>query len=221
MTGIRENTVKFLSWLQAIWSWLREPQHFWLGVVIVGFALAFSLRRGVTEPEIRYTGMALQLLGVGTVIFGIRDTRKLFELPGVVDWTRAWLRRIPVFGGRVVNISGHATGAAFGVAGRLHGTVSAPPGATVEQRLNALEQDAKLVKARMDHVEKEMDRKFRDHEAKLRQEQEERTREVQRINLRQMAAHTGGLSISLLGAWFLLVGVALSAFAPDLCRWLG
>lgn len=222
MSSNRENIVEFASWLRAIWSWLREPQQFWLGAAVVGLALAYSLRRDVTEPEVRYAGMALQLLGVGTVIFGIRATRKLFELPGIFDWTRDWIQRIPVLGGRISNISGHIEAGSLVLAGaRLQGTVSAGPDATIEQRLHALEQDAKLVKARIGQVEEEIDRKFRDHDAKLRKEQQTRASEDQAIKERMVAAQTGGLRISLMGTWFLLVGIALSAFAPDLARWLG
>src|SRR3546814_19763489 len=64
-----------IVWLRALWFWLTEPRHFWLATFVVALALVFALRRGTTEPEIRISGLLLQILGIGTVVWGIRETR--------------------------------------------------------------------------------------------------------------------------------------------------
>src|SRR3546814_8710666 len=78
-----------IVWLRALWFWLTEPRHFWLATFVVALALVFALRRGTTEPEIRISGLLLQILGIGTVAWGIRETRALFGRPTLVAESRA------------------------------------------------------------------------------------------------------------------------------------
>src|SRR3546814_4179733 len=77
-----------IVWLRALWFWLTEPRHFWLATFVVALALVFALRRGTTEPEIRISGLLLQILGIGTVAWGIRETRALFGRPTLVAESR-------------------------------------------------------------------------------------------------------------------------------------
>ena len=72
---------KLWVWLRALWNWLSELKHFWLAVAVTGIALLISLRPGTAECTIRLSGLALQILGIGTVAWGISETRALFGRP--------------------------------------------------------------------------------------------------------------------------------------------
>ena len=73
---LRTQAKHLYRWLRALLSWLSEARHFWLAVVVVVVAMLLVARKGVTEPEIRIAGLVLQILGIGTVAWGIRETRE-------------------------------------------------------------------------------------------------------------------------------------------------
>jgi hypothetical protein len=212
-----------LIWMRtkAILNWLREPKHFWIMALPVVGALMFSIRPGVTEAEILYAGLVLQVFGIGSVWWGIRETRKLFGHGGIGEWTREWLKRFPLRTKMVsVGMAGE-TNIAFDLRARLKGTAGTGANPTVEQRLDAAEQNIKLLDARIDQAEAEMDKKFGEHDDRLRREEAARIKVDQEIRELVTTTGTGGLHISAMGAVWLLVGVTLSTAAPQLARWLG
>ncbi len=82
---------KLIQWLKRVVVWLAEPRVAWLTLVVIGLSIAFVTHLGVTEREIRFTGLILQCLGIGTVAWGIRQTQKLFGWPGLFPLLRDWL----------------------------------------------------------------------------------------------------------------------------------
>lgn len=207
-------------WLKALGLWLAERRHFWLAVFVVAIALLFALRRGVTEPEIRITGLLLQILGIATVAWGIRETRALFGRPSLVTLFREWLRRFPVYGGRIVSASANITLEGTTLHARGYVSANAGPDATVEARIEALEKNLRYTNERIDHTQGEMDQTFRRQDDLLEQEQQTRATEDQEILARLEVTETGGLHISAVGALWLFVGVTLSTAAPELAKCL-
>ncbi|MGI9068953.1 MAG: hypothetical protein ACR2HX_21435 [Pyrinomonadaceae bacterium] len=148
-------------WLRALWSWLAEARDFWLAVVVVVVAILLVARKGVTEPEIRITGLVLQILGIGTVAWGIRETGVLFGRPDIVRLAREWLRRFPAYGGRVVTGSVNITVPGATMQARGYVPAIAGPSTTVEARVEALEKNVKYINDRIDETQTEMDQKAR------------------------------------------------------------
>lgn len=93
---------KFFQWLRSIKHWLVEAWPVWLAFAITAAALGFALQPGISEPAVRITGLVLQLLGVGTVAWGIAETRSLFGKPTVIQAALAWAKKLPPLRGRVV-----------------------------------------------------------------------------------------------------------------------
>src|SRR5690349_21394197 len=54
---------------------------------------------------LRYWGLAFQLLGILTVVSGLRDKRHLFNRPGLVENLRRWINRRPRWGGAKPQLS--------------------------------------------------------------------------------------------------------------------
>lgn len=216
--GTRAKTL-FL-WFRALWFWAVEPRHFWLAVFVAAIALFFTLRRGVSEPEIRITGLVLQLLGIGTVAWGIRETRALFGHLSLFTLSRNWLSRFPAYGGRIVSGSANITLSGATVHGRGDVSANAGPGATVEARVETLERNVKYIHERIDQTQGEMDQKFQMQAQVLEEEQQTRTKGDQEIRAKLEATETGGLHISAMGALWLFVGVTLSTAAPEIARCL-
>lgn len=211
---------QLILWVRAFWLWLMEPRHFWLAILVVVLAGGLSLRRGVTEPEVRITGLVLQILGIGTVAWGIRETRVLFGRPTLVDKFLDWLRRFPVYGGHLVSGSANITVGPASVHGRGYTSASAGLDASVQARVDALERNVKLINERISHTQNEMDQKFRIHADLLEREEHIRGREVQALRAKLEATETGGLHISAMGALWLFVGVTLSTAAPEIAKCL-
>lgn len=82
--------------LKAIGPWFWEMKYLWLALVVIIVALVVALRPYTSEPVIRLTGLVLQILGIGTVAWGISETRALFGHPSLVGKCRKWLARFPL-----------------------------------------------------------------------------------------------------------------------------
>ena len=217
--SLRAQTKRLLLWHRSLWLWLAEPRHFWLGVLIVLLAILFVLWKR-TEPAIRITGLILQVFGIGTVIWGIHKTRELFGRPSILTLCREWLRRFPVYGGRMVTgkLNINLPGPTWSARGYV--SANAGPNATIEARVETLEKNVKYINERIDHTQTEMDQKARAQAEALTQEKQTRGKEDQEIRAKLETTETGGLNISVMGALWLFVGVSLSSAAPELAKWL-
>ena len=206
--------------LKSIFHWLFEWRYFCLSLLVVVVPVFFGLRYGADEAAIRITGMALQLLGILTVAWGIHTTRKEFGHPSIFTVWYQRLSRFPSFRKRVVTVTGHITLPGMTVSGRGHASVSAGPGATIEARVQALEENLQIVHDRVSQTQNEMDHAFRKHSEALKQEEQVRDKEDQNIRAKLEATETGGLHISAMGAFWLFVGVIMSTVPVELAKWL-
>lgn len=199
-----------------LWTWLIEAKYAWLSVAVITIALAVSLRPGTGEPRIRLTGLVLQLLGIGTVIWGISETRELFGHPSFASKATQWLHRFPLLRRDVVlAVSGVSMSASFGKA-RAFGTHGPGENPTTEARLAALEKNINALHDRITATQKEMDQEFTKAADALKHEEQIRQEADAAIAGRLEATGTGGVHISLIGASWLVVGVILSTAAPEI-----
>ena len=206
--------------IKAIWPWLLEVRYAWLSVIVILGSLTISLRPHTPEPVIRITGLVLQLLGVGTVTWGISETRALFGHPSLASKAKAWIGRFPllrreiVLGGSIIGLSS--------VTGNARGYVTNDPGPnpTVETRLESLEKNVSLIHERINQTHNEMDQEFRKAEESLKLEKQLRQEEDNATREKLEATGTGGVHISAIGASWLFVGVTLSSASVEIASWL-
>jgi len=146
-----------VSRIKQLWPWLVEARFAWLTLGVIGAALIVSLRPHTSESVIRLTGLVLQLLGIGTVIWGISETRALFGHPSFAAKAKSWFERFPLRRRNIVLAVGAASLAAATCKAR--GYVTQGPGSnpTVGTRLDALERNVSLIHERISGIEKEMD----------------------------------------------------------------
>jgi hypothetical protein len=50
------------------------------------------------DDRVRYGGLLFELLGIGTVAYGLSDKSSLFNRQGILDECRAWWSRRPRWG---------------------------------------------------------------------------------------------------------------------------
>lgn len=210
----------FYNWLRAILYWLFDARLFWLALVVVIASLLFVVHKGVTEPEIRLTGLVLQILGIATVAWGIRETRALFGRPDIFTLARNWIHKAPVYGGRVVSGSINVTLPGLEAHARGYCSSTATLDATIEERVDVLEKNVKHINNRIDETQTEIDQHSRVQSVALKQEKQERSQQDQELSAKLEVTETGGLHISAIGALWLFVGVSLSTASVEISTWL-
>lgn len=202
--------------LRALWNWLYEARFTLLCLGVTALAISFSLRPQTPEWIIRWIGGVLQLLGVLTVVWGVIKTRAFFGLPPVHSKVRAWLKRFPLLR-RSVNVSATASmGLGLSMQARGYSIHGAGENPTTETRLDALEENLKVVHSRITDSQREMDEGFQGLTSALKAESEVRASEVAKLGNTVRDYSTGGLHIAAMGAVWLFVGVVLSTFAIEL-----
>jgi hypothetical protein len=208
------------SRLKAVWPWLVEARYAWRAAAVICVALVISLRPHTSEQVIRFTGLVLQLLGIGTVIWGISETRALFGHKSITSEAKAWIGRFPLLRRDVVFAA--VGGAACAAVGKGRAHVTHGPGAnpTIETRLEALEKNVTSLHERISDTQREMDEEFQETAQVLKREEQARQAEDRAIREKLEATGTGGVHISAIGASWLFVGVILSTAATEIANML-
>lgn len=200
--------------------WLfYEPRHFWL-CVSVFLVAAFVVSRGDgAEPVVRITGMCLQLLGLGTVVWGIVKTRDFF---GMVSPYRAfieWLARFPLRA-RVVTGSARISGPGAGFFGRGYSSCPIDPSAPVEARTTALEKNVSIIHESIINLQAEFD-----HTTQRLNEQQDSEQQHRRALATELREHlksygTNGLHVSAIGAAWVFLGTLFSTASVEIAAFL-
>lgn len=186
--------------------------------MLLGFSLIWCI--DASERSIRLVGLALQLLGTGTVIWGISITRKQFGHPPVASLLTSWLRRCPLTrrptylqpDGISVGIS------SVGV--RLTKIFTPNPSAPLEERLKHIERGLETLQKRIAGAESQIDNESSVTHGKVLGETRAREAANKEIMSALEASSTGGVSISAIGALWLFVGIILSTTSQELARLL-
>jgi hypothetical protein len=207
------------SRFKAIWPWLAEVRYAWYSMAVIGVALIISLLLYPTEPVIRLTGLVLQLLGIGTVIWGISETRALFGHPSFASKMKAWLSRFPLLRRNVVlkvDSASHIIVSGNVRAFQAHRATNP----TTEARLDSLERNVTLIHERIGQTQKEMDEGLHKITESVKREEQVRQAEDNAIRMKLEATGTGGVHISAIGASWLFVGIILSTATTEIASLL-
>lgn len=174
------------------------------------------------EPAIRLAGMTLQLLGLGTVVCGIRKTAKSFGHPTLSALTRGWFAQVPrwhlppqtpnVGTGRLSVSKPIIIG--WGVSG-------ANPNATVEERLARLEQGLTVSQTAMAQLGQTQKAAQLEASAGLLKERQAREIDVATIRKTLEEVTAGDLHLEKLGAFWLALGIMLATASNEIVRLFG
>jgi hypothetical protein len=169
-----------------------------------------------SEPAFRWTGLCLQLIGIFTVAWNIRDTGERFGRPGPLALAAQWLRRRPRISSSVISV-GLAEG--FSVSGgkaRLDIWHNASSGADLEARLDVVEKNLARVRDQLHELERETEKRLERQINALEQEKQVRANDDEDIRGKLKSSAVGGLHISTVGVVYLFVGVIMSTGSTEL-----
>jgi hypothetical protein len=199
--------------------WIAEPRPFWLCTFVVAASVGFAFLGGTSETKIRIVGLFLQLCGIGTVAWGIRETRELFGYPGFVERLVDWFKRIPKLKPKPSHSEVKIVLPLPQVTMRGHSWRTSGPEATIEERLEAVEANLLDVNQGLIQVQQWIDHETRRIMSELTEEQRVRKEEDEETRRKLTLSHTGGLTISAIGLVWLFCGVILNTASTEIAKW--
>jgi hypothetical protein len=209
------------SRLEVLIRWLSPSRLFWLWLSVLLVAwyapLPFSSDLGT---RIRYAGLILQLAGIGAVAYGIKKTRDQFRKPSWEQSLVNGLRDLPaVFRTRRNYLK---SGAPQAGSSRVSAEGSAKPVRTkgASPRVAALEAELLAVSERVMQTQRQLDEEARVRDNDDKWERAARGEADARLWKALEEFSVGGLDLSAVGLWWLLVGLVLTTVAGEAVRFL-
>ena len=206
------------DWIKRIASWLAQPKLVWLTAAVLLVALLAALRPSATEPGVRFTGLSLQCLGLLTVLYGIAQTRKLFQRPGLVNLAKVWFLSFPKMRPPAIAAKLGINLGSLSMSGRASVRHLAGPNAGIEDRVRVLESNVEALERRADGLQDQIDRANRERAEALLAERESREKTVHGLAAMLEASETGALDVSLMGLIWLISGLVITTASPELGR---
>lgn len=195
-----------------------------LYTVPIGFLAFIPLYvNGITEPAIRYSGLAFQLLGIGTVIWGILETRKFFGRPPIINLSKCITKAKSLLGIRhnykEYSCSGNAQ-SALNIYGphETYEPLAYEPGAnhTIDTLAEALKENVNSIHERISQTQKGIDKEFEKTNGHLKREEQSRQTGDNAIQEKLAMTSMGGFHISVIGAVFLFLGAILGTASNEI-----
>lgn len=201
----------------------------WLtvAVILVVLLLPWSIRH--TETAVKVSALILELVGIGAVAIGLRETQRQFGIePPDMRVRAAVLRRWRRVKGWFRRPSdqeavgfGTAT-ARFDVSGAsAHLSVWRvdPVDASIEQRLVVLWQNVQELKERHEFTNQRTREWLEQRDKDITQEREQRREQTERLDRMLREYAVGGLHIEGMGLLALMISVPVGLFSKEL-DWL-
>ena len=212
-------------WIKALARWIvYESWPVWAVIVIFGLGFAFVMASPLpssTANRVRYSGLAFELLGIFTVVWGLRGKRLLFKRPSLIEHFRSWLRRFPRWGGtqhRVLVADGLSLSSAVG---KASGWIGVPPGAAVDARLNALESNLAALRREHEEATKEVAENLRNTKEAVDLERQERKSADTALRQQLEGLGAEGLYVETMGVALLALGIVLDTIPAEITGWFG
>jgi hypothetical protein len=213
--------VLFRDLRRYIWAhvlWLAQLKKAWLCIaVLILVVIAAQALPGKHDDRLRYAGLVLQLLGVGTVAYLLRDKRATFNRKSMLSVLREWSAARPRFRPKAITleVSSSVQTSTLGSA-RTKVWRRAQPNSSVEERLDVLE--ANLTTLQQEHSETTNDLRSASGRIADDLSAEKRSREeaMRLTNEKLEKFGAGGLHIEATGLVWLVAGIVLATIPAEL-----
>ena len=211
-------------WLRGLARWLMEARRAWFPLVVVALVLfAASLVPVPVADRIRYGGLVFQLLGILAVVSGLRNKRRLFNRPSLIEHVRRWLTRRPRWGARPQVVGAAAMlSASASVSAKASVWRGAKTDAPVEARLAALEANLLTLREEQTETAQELRQSARRTDEAVISERRARESAVTLLRSQLEGFGVGDLHVEMIGAFWLVLGVVLATIPSEIAcalRW--
>lgn len=212
-----------LDYFARWWKHLGEGRPVWIAIGVPFTVASFMwlvcwLLALNGEQYLRYVGGLLEFAGICTVALGLRDTRTLFKRPTFRRAVLDWVGRIPHWRQQHRVHVGTGGISLQPMAAQAYGSAVAPPDATIQQRISALESELKNLSGRIQAAREEFTDAIAQQKDALDREQRERKEQVDSTHRLIDEAVAGGLVLEATGLVWLLMGLALATASAELAR---
>lgn len=206
-------------------SWISYAAVLVLGSVFAYLAGSLHSR---PEGEIRLTAGILELMGIGCVVFGISDVRRQFKLKPLPSEVRGELlkffadiiARLRRFLGlrqdAIAPVTGLVAHAVLSVSARGRGKVRPGPQASLEERVQSLEQIVDGMQDAVWRIEDDLLHETAEREKVLAGERVSREAADKELEHEIHQYAVGGIRLEIVGLLWLALGVSLATWAAEL-----
>jgi hypothetical protein len=220
---LRELALVFTKRAFSVWLLIGGFLSSW----VLAYLLTILAARYLSAPaylptQVRYAGVLLEIFGFILVALGIRETRKLFNQPSLIEKIAQWFKL-------VASTLRRQDQSISPVTGRLNLTLSTPRISasgtvrpqTLERRVEMLEQTIDSIRHDLkEHAKRqEADIKHLDHA--IAEEREERMSADVDESLRTEQLAVGGLWNEVIGLIWVVAGTLGSNMADEIARIMG
>lgn len=174
------------------------------------------------DTHVRYTGLLLELLGIGAVAAGLLGKARFGDEPGPLARARANLRdaasalRSAFTGPRTYTAHAQSVLGSVRASGTVKARVYASKNATTDHRGEVLETRLGTLEAETDELERRLKREIQEFRQALAQETRARTTDTEALRSHIGNVVAADLHIEWMGVWWLALGIVLATISPDL-----
>jgi hypothetical protein len=208
--------VMLKTWLRQLAGYLWHTRMFFLAIVPMALICIGLTYARWTEPRIAQAGVILQVLGVFSVAYGVRETRRQFCQPSLPARMLAFISNVPKYPKRVTGADASIQHADISSAfGRLGSSGIAAHVPDVEARVSLLERQIQELAAATARGTAEVQGQLLKQQRQLDAESKRRAEAVTHLHRTLELTATGGLDLSLCGIVWLLFGSVFGTIPAD------
>jgi len=220
----REHQIGFR--LKKMGRWLADGKPLW--ITLLGCVGAFGIGWGAEalgppdfelSDQFRVAGWFLQMLGISTVAIGLKKTRDIFGVPSVKEQFVKWVKRFPTVFARRQTITGTASLSGAGTASaKGYGIVVPVPDASIEERLDVLEEKYKHLSQQLIDARNEIKSEAQRLDKAVEQERRARSQADTEIRAQLESFSVGGLHLESMGLAWLLLGITCATLPAEMAE---
>ena len=198
--------------------WMGQPRHAWAAVLVTGAAIGLSLRAASLPSDgLRYAGLSLQLLGVGTVLAGLEARRRLFGLPSLISAIQSWWSNRPRIDPPEVTLSAEVSlQLNFSVEGEISIMSPDDPSRPPEVRIAALASSVESVQRQVHAVRAELIARASRITNEVQVNANAQTAQHQELSSTVRQLGVGSVPFEVMGLAWLLAGVVFATIPSEL-----
>lgn len=214
---------KFGRFIIGTVRWLWEAKIVWITLLpfVGAFLFIWQTSAGTWEFRFRLTGLILELLGIGAVVYGLNETLKLHLGKNLLHIILEWFKRFPKFGDNPHIVISSINASLLGLSGSLHATNIPAPNSSIEKRVAYLEEHIKGVLSQVQENKIRSENELKKLSDALNAERNERESGDNQVKQDIKESALEDAYIELMGIFWLFTGAISATASTELAKCFG